>query len=81
VEVTYLGEEKAKDSIEQGTLVVKLSRATMDIVQKKSRIPKCGVHKTYRALRKPRKDCKDCWAMYDANKKTKEKKEKEAKDT
>ena len=80
----YLG-DKADDKIEFGRLVVLLSKATVNMLDKKKTKNKkdifeffkkpealtCKQHSKYGAIRKPRKACKDCWDMYNEKRKTK----------
>jgi len=70
----FLG-DKADDPIEDGKLVVRLTRATMDIRPAK----RCKDHPKYQAIRKPKVDCKACWAMYNEKAKEKQKAKKKTK--
>lgn len=76
----YLG-DKASDKIESGRLVVLLTKATMDIFDKKKKARKdifkffekpeklvCEKHPKYGAIRKPRLQCQTCWDMYNEKK-------------
>lgn len=74
----FLG-TKWNDKIDQGRLVVQLSRATSDLLEghrrEKALARKltCEEHPKYKGLRSPRTDCKKCWSIYNAKKTDKQK--------
>ena len=75
--IEYLG--NGGDSIDRGRLIVWLTKATADIMEKRKAKLKqvCKEHPKYKAMRFPRSGCKKCLAIYNVKKKTKKKKGKD----
>ena len=80
----FLG-EKFEDKIDSGRLVVRLSRASSDLIdeikKKRKKLPKkltCEEHPKYKAMRTPRSGCEKCWTMYNGKKTVKKTTKKKA---
>lgn len=69
----YLG-KNANDKLISGRLVVRLAKATADVIYNKQEIKSCPTHPKYMGLRRPRNGCQTCMELYNVKKTSKEKK-------